>query len=314
MSEDHDEIVSFSLDFLSQAVEVLGGEHATNDLGVGLVAVQAAILRRLSDSFSLEALSQAVEVLGGEHATNDLGAGLVAVQAAIHRRLSEDDAPAQPRKGNLTSLWLAKHGKETRAMLIEHLSHKLPTSRKVAVIEDHVQTFLCRLVEKDTLASHISEGRSVQPSVLRVWAYQSACTEMRGWGVDASLRKSRGAKTHRDRRADAGLREVVIIQSTDAVIERRYEIENGESVTDLHDPHARSIEDDFISAETRERARALIARKISGAGPRYAMLLDSLMDGEKRSDLAVEAGVSPARIAAMVTKIREVLRNENLLD
>jgi len=27
-------------------------------------------------------------------------------------------------------------------MLLEHLGHKLPTSRRVAVIEDHVQTFL----------------------------------------------------------------------------------------------------------------------------------------------------------------------------
>lgn len=218
------------------------------------------------------------------------------------------------REKSLTSQWLERHGKATRAMLIEHLSHKLPTSRRVRVIEDHVQTFLCRLVEKDTLGPYLAAGKNIQPSVLRIWAYQSACTEMRGWGVDASLRKSRGAKTNRDRLADAGKLPQVVIQSHESVMEcRRYEVENGEVVTDLHDPYARSVEDDMISAETMENALALVRRKISGAGPRYASLLAELIDGEKSKGLAKDAGVSRARMAAMISRIREVLRDENLL-
>jgi hypothetical protein len=180
-------------------------------------------------------------------------------------------------------------------------------------VEDHVQTFLCRLVEKDTLAPHLAAGKTPQPSVLRIWCYQSACTEMRGWGVDASLRTSRGAKTNRDRMADAGKREVVAIHSTESCVERRYEVENGEVVTDIHDPYARNAEEDMISEEAFERARALVLKKIAGAGPRYARLLESLLDGAKRRDLARETGVSANRMATMLSRIREVLRNDETL-
>lgn len=240
-------------------------------------------------------------MLGGPHTSSILG-------CAVRECL-----PAPEVKSNLTSAWLGKNGREVRRMLVEHLTHKLQTSRRISVIEDHVQAFLLRLVERDTLRPVLAEGKEPQASVLRIWAYQSACTELRGWGVDAALRTSRGAKTNRDRLAESGKLPTVVVTSEEAAIERRYEVENGEVVSDIYDPHARSAEDEMVSAETMERARSLVLRKIAGAGPRYAALFDALVDGSKRADLASEAGVSRNRMASMLARIREVLRDEDSL-
>jgi hypothetical protein len=213
---------------------------------------------------------------------------------------------------NLTSRWIAEHH-DLGPILVQHLICKLEMSRRMGVIKDHVQVFLLRLIERDTLAPYLMAGKKVQIGVLRVWAYHSACTEMRSWGVDASLRTSRGAKTNRDRMADAGKLPTVVIHSVDSVIERRYEIEDGEFVGELYNPNLQSAEDKIISAETIENARSLILRKM-GNGAKYMALFDAALDGEKRTGLAAQAGVSRSQMAVMLTKIREFLRKEDVID
>jgi len=283
---------------LRSTIETLGGQHTTSTYGQAL----QSIADEIEADAAPVSIGDALTALGGRHTTSVLGQALLA--------LADE---GKPRKGNLTSQWLAANGRKTHQMLIEHLANRLQTSRQISVIEDHVQTFLCRLVERDQLASFLEAGKPIQPSVLRVWAYQSACTEMRGWGVDASLRQSRGAKTHRDRQADAGKLPMVAIHSTECAVEHRYEVENGEVTSEIYSPNTMSAEEALISAETMARARALVLRKIAGAGPRYAALFDALVDGDKRTPLASEAGVSRNRMASMLSRIREVLRNDDTL-
>jgi hypothetical protein len=309
MSQEHGEL-SF-LDDLRAVIQTLGGRHAASGFCQELVAIADEVEQEIHES--------AIAAFGGRHTTNPLGQALVAM--VDNTPLPEEHKPKvvktleapKPRKVNLTAQWLASNGTKTRRMLVDYLGQKLQTSRQIDVVEDHVQTFLCRLVEKDQLAPYLELGKPIQPGVLRVWAYQSACTEIRGWGVDASLRQSRGAKTHRDRQADAGKLPVVAIHSTESAVERRYEVENGEVVSDLFDPHAEDAEDALVSAETLERAREVVLRKIAGAGPRYAALFDALVDGGKRATLASEAGVSRNRMASMLSRIREVLRDDDTL-
>jgi len=296
MSSRPSEIPSFSLAALAEAVTFFGGENTSNALGAHL----AGLYRETTFAEVVAKIPPSSEVWDTAHAIGgDLGRALSEVRRSLREPL--------PARGNATAQWLAVHGKSTRTMLIEHLSHKLPTSRCISVVEDHVQTFFCRLVEKDTLATWIASGKTVLPSVLRVWAFQSAVTEIRGWGVDASLRKSRGAKTNRDRMADAGNLPLVVIHSPDAVIERRYLVENSGEVVDLHDPNAVSVEDSLIADETMARAKALIA----GVGPQYAALVESLFDGKKRADLSAEFPRN--KMASMLARIREVLSENGTL-
>jgi hypothetical protein len=324
----HDESPSFSLDLCLDAVSALGGEHTASILGQAVQAVADEATAPIS-------LIDAIAALGGEHTKSILGQALIAVaNEEVETPTNLTDAiqdlggvytksvlgqaliafaNEEKKATNLTAQWLATHGRDIRQMLVNHVAYKLQTSQKISVVEDHVQTFLLRIVERDTLAPYLRAGKTPQASVLRIWAYQSACTEMRGWGVDASLRTSRGAKTNRDLMADAGKLPMTAIHSGESAIERRYEVENGKVVSDLWDPNTRSAEDNMISGETLERARELVLRKIAGAGPRYAALFEALTDGGKRSGLASKAGVSRNRMVTMLARIREVLRDEDVL-
>lgn len=267
-------------------------------------AKRFAVITQIPETVTPEVFHASLEETAALCAGSATGASWVEV---LHERQNTIRSGV---KGNLTSQWLAKNGKEIFTMLVDHLSHKLPTSRRVSVIEDHVQTFLCRLVEKDTLASHLAAGKTPLPSVLRIWAWQSACTEMRGWGVDASLRKSRGAKTNRDRLADAGKLPSVIVQSPHAVIERRFEVENGEFVTDLHDPHVASVEDSLVTSDLLDRARELLTSR-GDRSNRYRALVESLCENDEgRAALALEAGSSRSQMTAILARLREVVREE----
>lgn len=206
---------------------------------------------------------------------------------------------------NITSHWVQAHYNSIFPMLTKHLSSKLKLSRQMTLIEDHIHTFLLRLIARDTLAPYLRDGRKIH---LKAWAYQSACTEMRGWGVDANLRTSRGAKTNRDQLVERGKLPAVVIHTGDSVVERRYEIENGEYVGDLYNPHARNVEAELISAETLQNAKSIVQRKLARTNPHCEVLLDALIDGEKQVDIAEAHGLSRSQTGVMISQIREVLR------
>lgn len=244
-------------------------------------------------SFSLALCDTAIAALGGEHADNALGRAVRAVRA-------ESTA-----KGNLTALWLARNGIRVREMLVSYLQTKLTTSRNMGLIEDHVQTFLLRLVERDTLRPHLQDGKEPTPSVLRIWLYQSACTEMRGWGVDASLRTSRGAKTNRDRLVDKGEKPEAPVVHASPVSEVSNFAESGDVSTDYYDPEARTVEDRIADLQMIESYRTRIAKRLKDA--RFLQVFDALVNGDKRRDFAEAHGMTPAQVAEMISRIREVV-------
>jgi hypothetical protein len=242
-------------------------------------------------SFSVSVV-EAVDALGGEYTASPLGRAVLAVR---------DEESARP---NLTAGWLKTHGPRVRVMLVSFLTAKLTTSRRMDLIEDHVQTFLCRLVERDTLRDHLVEGKEPSPSVLRIWLMQSAATELRGWGVDASLRVSRGAKTNRDRLVDAGKKVAAPVIHESPVVEISSFYENGDVYTDYFDPKATSPEGAAIDLQMIEVYRRRIREKLT---ERHAALFDSLVEGAKRREVAEEQGLTTGQVTAMLARIREVV-------
>lgn len=297
---------------------MFGGLGTQSKLGQALAGMLCSI-----QTPSLESQCEdAVHLMGGLHTQSVLGQALA---HAFDETPDLQEAPIEvppptvtvaqttprPRpEMNLTAQWLAKNGRETFAMLVSYLSQRLLVSQRLSLIEDHVQTFLLKLIEKDTLAPHLREGKTVQPSVLRWWVVQSAATELRGWGVDASLRTSRGAKTNRERKVEAGEADPMVAQSEHTMVERRYEIENGQVACDLYDPYARDAEEEAMASQHLEAARVIIRYRIPNAASRYEQVLDCMLAGMKPSEMASYVGVSRHRMAAMISRIREVIRHE----
>lgn len=214
----------------------------------------------------------------------------VAVKAAIH----EDSVPAPRPAPNATATWLAANPGVYQT-LVKHLSAKMVKSRTLDVVEDHVQTFLTRLVEKDTLAPFLKGGKPVQMSVLRIWAYQSASTDFRRWGTDASLRTTRGAKTSREVQQGKAFRPVVSATAAREVVREGY------AEPDLHDPTEASPEETLDRKSRVEQVRRHFTRI---GQPNMVPVIDGLLAGESLPDLCAAHGVSADQIRIAIRGLR----------
>ena len=201
-------------------------------------------------------------------------------RAALGVARDEQEAPCKPpAKVNLTAQWVRDNYTSIYPMLVSHLSMKMPRSRELAVVEDHVQTALARMVERDTLAPFLRDGKAVKPSVLRIWAYQSASTELRRWGADASTRVTRGAKTSREVKAGKAWR---VVQSANTAREVIRDREDLTTAADLHDPNEASPEDN-LAAKSRVD---MVRRHLTLIGkPHLVSAVDHILNGGSLSDL-----------------------------
>ena len=313
-------VPSFSLSLCNDALSHFGGENPASELGQAVAALRN---ERYYPPFSTALCDEALTHFGGPSTCTELGRAILAVRDEKPRATS-----------NHTRAWLARHGVRVRAMLVSYLEGKLPSSRNLDVIEDHVQTFLLRLVERDTLHDCLADGKEPAPSILRIWVHQSACTEMRGWGVDASLRATRGAKTARDVRHDRevegwrkpqrkqrgklSLKTPMTVPSVPSptpyqpvVSPTPYQeviraSESGSITSDCYDPDAPSVEDVVAARQVIEVYRRRVVRAFTDS--RYTALFDSMVEGEgKRRDLASEHGITSAQVANMIARIREAV-------
>lgn len=177
----------------------------------------------------------------------------VAALAVAH---GEEEA-SPPAAMNLTGRWLEENYARVFPALVEHLTAKMPVSHGFSVIEDHVQTVLMRFVERDTLAPFLREGKTVKLSVLGVWAYQSASTELRRWGTDASLRVTRGAKTAREVQAGKSWR---VVQSAETFNEVSPQPDDTNARPEYNNPAQPSPEDTVARQSRVDYVRQHLAR------------------------------------------------------
>jgi hypothetical protein len=215
-------------------------------------------------------------------------------RAALGVARDEQEAPCKPpAKVNLTAQWVRDNYTSVYPMLVSHLSMKMPRSRELAVVEDHVQAALARMVERDTFAPFLRDGKAVKLSVLRIWAYQSASTELRRWGADASTRVTRGAKTSREVKAGKAWR---VVQSANTAREVIRDREDPTTTADLHDPNEASPEDTLARKSRVDVVRRHLARI---GKPHLVPAVDHLLDGGSLSDL--DGGIAAQLTAALRT-------------
>lgn len=196
---------------------------------------------------------------------------------------------------NITAEWMKTHYHEVFTILVQHLNAKMTRSRDLGVVEDHVQRLITRLIERDQLSPLLTKGENPKLSVLRVWAYQSACTELRRWGVDASLRASRSAKTSREVQQGKSWR---VIQSANTA---REVIREDEGINDLYDPSATSPED-IIARKSRV---AMVRKALMRFGRADLIpVVDGLLAGQSMSELRDTFGTMADQLGSVIPSLR----------
>lgn len=205
---------------------------------------------------------------------------------------------------NYTARWFEEHFSAVYPELVRTVRKKLPKSNQIGVVEDHVMTFVARLIERDTLRKVLEIGGKVRYSVLKVWVYQSACTEMRGWGVDASLRATRDARTHREILNPNALplqsltpAKRTLPRTRDGAVSRN------EGEGDLTDPQALTAEGMIRCQEMFDAAAKAMEKLLPSFVPARDLLLD-LADGGDRGEIATKYGLTLRATTDLLDAVR----------
>jgi hypothetical protein len=277
LSEPQEEVTA------QEALDLLGGETASNGLAQAL---------GIQDAENTVTEDEAVGLLGGTGASNGLALALT------------DPPPPAVKGPNATARWLAANYHRVRPRLLAKIATKFRMSRSVGTVEDHVQGFLLRLIERDDLAPFLAQGKTVNIGALAFWATQATCTQIRSEGTDASLRSLYGAMTERERKGGRTSKDEASV-----AIELVGRDEDGRS-SDLYDPSVPNLEELLTVEERAEMCRAAIRRSVpaSQAG-QYLTLFDAMVSQGGRRNLSEVEGVNTAKVPLMVAKIRTILRD-----
>lgn len=288
-----------------EALEALGGPGAGNPLSAAVTRLTGGAPDPSSVFLSL----------GGEGAANRLALAVASFVQGL---------PAVSRQ-NLTAQWLEKNYAEVFANLRTRISRRMRKSREMGLVDDHVQGFLARLVERDDLADYLRAGLPIKPSVLNVWATQYASTEVRGWGTQADLRTSRGARTARERVLEQETREAekappgapprkVPVSRSVAVAETVREVVTnrdagpGESLDrDLWDPSAVPADEMLVQREHHTAAKRLLGRLAHGENAAHVAVIRGVLAGRPLAAVAAAHGIAPADVTAFADRFRTLL-------
>lgn len=289
-----------------EALQALGGPLATNVLAQALAAqVQSPqVMEGELDPAFEASLVEAAEALGGDEAKGPL-------VEAVRDLTNPNNKFKQPGvPGNLTSKWVARNWSRVRPLLISYLESKPAMAARQTEVEDFVQSWVMRLVDRDHLAPYIACGKPIRDSVLKVWLYQKAVTNVRGMGVDANTRHTHRALTERERRAARRGEKIIegcaapmkqVFQSMDKGDVRR----NPDSA-DLMDPGAMPLEDMVDRRHRLETIRRALRAQYPQDAKRYVALFDAMISGDEQAFPELNSIDDGAR-TQMVTRVRRAI-------
>ena len=292
-----------------EALQALGGPLASNVLAVAMAAqVQGSpVVDGEVDPVFEASVSEAADALGGDEAKGPL------IEAVLDLSKPNNKFKQPGVPGNLTSKWVARNWARVRPLLISYLESKPAMAARQTEVEDFVQSWVMRLVDRDHLAPYIAIGKPIRDSVLKVWLYQKAVTNVRGMGVDANTRHTHRALTERERKA--ARQGVKLIEGCAAPMKQVFQsVDKGDvrrnpDSADLMDPAAMPLEDMVDRRHRLETIRRALRAQYPQDAKRYVALFDAMISGD---DLAVTDfnSLDDGARAQMITRVRRAIETQ----
>ena len=209
---------------------------------------------------------------------------------------------------NATARWIDDQGAKLITYLIEKTGKKLPVSKTLGTVEDHVHTYLTKAIKNDALAKKLREGNGHLPkSKIVSYCVRSAYTDIRGEGTDAHCRQLRGSLTEQNRKeiAETGVdnrrtpwTDPRIVLSTD---------DHGGVIQDIKDEFGEmSWIDDRLDFQRASDALRTYADECSGDFGEVSRLL---FDDYSTTEIAHELAMGRRAAAAMVREVQHFARS-----
>lgn len=260
-------------------------------------SVLALAVSAASDAPRTPPLLRVLEALGGPYAVNALAQAAVLCAVPVVK-------PVRPHT-QATADWVKANFTRIFPLLVKHVNNNMRRSRDLGLSEDHVQTFLERLVRNDTFGPYLEAGKPVKDGVLMFWVLQSACTEVRADGTDPVCRTTRGSRTHRERQQPnlaptQAPEPIQAVYGTDGA--------DGSPTQDLVDPMV-SAEEALARRHALARCRNLIRKELRAqeGGRRHLAVFDALAEGVPVKALGADYGLKRDQVAAVLGDLRRVL-------
>ena len=141
----------------------------------------------------------------------DLGDG--EIDDVIDEMCGTDDNAVLNRGMNATAAYLEKRIRDTGGMkngsfvqsIRAAINMRLPVSRMIGTVEDHVQSFFTKMIHRDSLANDITSGYKITDRQLILFAVRSSYTDIRDTSTDPVCRELFGSRTQKDRADGAPL-------------------------------------------------------------------------------------------------------------
>jgi len=267
-------------------LDLLGGVDAINPLARALLALQG---------------ETTLELLGGTRAINPLAHA--SIWYPSQKVKFRKPLPSLRRGENLTGAWIRENWAWVYPTLTQHLGKKMSNSRTRDNIEDHIQAIMAGWIAKDTLGEHLRQGNDVQASVLKIWSYQRACTEIRGWGTDAAMRTLTGAKTHRELELGDSW---IPIHAEEPVREHVSGTLGGKGfgVVDFSSPSDITAEDVLVRRSDVDHFREVLRKR----GPsRGVEIFEGLLAGKTKAQMAQDYHLRVSEVETVMGRIKKTL-------
>jgi hypothetical protein len=202
---------------------------------------------------------------------------------------------------NATSRWLEKHlAKGTNSdlyrMMWAYLSRKLSLSAKTSMIDDHIQTFLLRLIHRDSLAKHLAGGQKVPYTKVVAYLGNSGRSDIRDMAQNPVCRELYGARSKRERadRSTSKKGMVSVSHDTDG------NVVVSEEATIPQDP--------FDFEGIWSRIEDVVKQRKPAIWQQYVRILALKTQGYTIKEIATTLEVDPNRATSLLADARRCVR------
>jgi len=231
---------------------------------------------------------------------------------------------------NMTARWVKEHltpqpGEKAPPLLKllrSSLAQRCPVSASAGQIEDHIQEFILRFIQRDGLRSRLLGGKKITYTHLATYATRSAYNDIRNRATEPVCREVFGARTEQERKKAKELakeREEEGRTESGPVPGRKVTAEGGacggsrtEGLLYIQDPSA-THDDLWAARRSFERVWVRISEAMRKSKPRawkryLGLLWLQLVEGLSVKEIASLEGVTDVRAATMIQEAKKAVR------
>lgn len=209
---------------------------------------------------------------------------------------------------NETAGWLGQHASangDLYKMARAALARRLPVSASSQMLDDHIQNWMMRAIERNALAKLIA-AEKVPYSKVVAYIVNSGRTDARDMGTDALCREMFGARTEKERKEVRERRdEGRDVQFEDCAVSRGQDTDGNiigpEGSTSLDDE---ALDFDLVWRQIE----TVVQDRKPQAWQRYANILSMKAQEYSTREIAKAEGVSRNRAASMLAEARRCVR------